>query len=81
VAEVGDEGDPKRTLGALDEEDVLLKHAEYGAEMTKMICPRLVVDQDIVEEDKYKAAKKGVHYIFHECLKRGRGVAQPERHH
>jgi hypothetical protein len=81
VAKVGDGGDPKRTHGALDEEDVLSKRAKYGVEMTKMIHPRLVVDQDIVEEDKYKAAEKGAQYIIHECLKRGRGVAQPERHH
>jgi hypothetical protein len=81
VVEVGDGGDPKHTLGALDEEDMLLKRPEYGAEMTKMICSRLVVDQDIVEEDKYKTAKEGAQYIVHECLKRGRGIAQPERHH
>jgi hypothetical protein len=64
VAEVGDVGDPKRTLGALDEKDVLSKRAKYGAKMTKMIRPRLVVDQDIVEEDKYKAAKKGAQYCW-----------------
>jgi hypothetical protein len=70
VAKVGDGGDPKRTRRG---------RAKYGAKMTKMIHPRLVVDQDIIEEDKYKAVKKGAQYIVHECLKRGRGVAQPER--
>ncbi|KAJ1256975.1 hypothetical protein BS78_K256500 [Paspalum vaginatum] len=75
VAEVGDGGDSKHTLGALDEEGVLLKRAEDGAEMSKVIRPRLAVDQDVVKEDKYKATKKRAQYIVHECLKRGRGVA------
>jgi hypothetical protein len=39
VAEVGDRGDPKRTLGALDEEGVSMKLSKDDAEVTQVVSP------------------------------------------
>ncbi len=39
VAEIGDGGDPERTLGALDEEGVPTKLAKDGAEVTQVVGP------------------------------------------
>jgi hypothetical protein len=49
--------------------------------MAKVVRPRPAVDQNIVKEHEHKAAKKRAEHVAHEGLERGRGVAQPERHH
>jgi hypothetical protein len=55
VAEVGDGGDAKRALGALDEEALVVQLDEDSAKMTKMIRLGLAVYQDVIKENEQKA--------------------------
>jgi hypothetical protein len=52
MAEVGDGGGAKGTLGVLDEELVLPQLGEDGAKMAQVIRPSLAVDQNIIKKDK-----------------------------
>ena len=81
VAEVGDGGDPKSALGALDEELVLLQHGEHGAQVAEVVGLGGAIDQNIIKKHKHEPAKEWTQHVVHERLERCRGVAQPKRHH
>ena len=81
MPQVRDRCHAERALGTLDDELVLAKHGEHGAEMAKVICPGRTIDQYVIKKHEYEPAKEDAQDIVHQCLKRSRGVAQPEWHH
>lgn len=72
MAEVRDRGDAEGALRSLDEELVLARHGEDGAEV---VSQRLVVYQNVVKENKDKPMEEGSQDVILECLKCCRGVA------
>jgi hypothetical protein len=58
VAEVGYRRSRERTLSALEEELVLLELAEDRTEVSQVVCPGLVVDQNVVEKYQHETAEK-----------------------
>jgi hypothetical protein len=65
VSEVGDGLRPKRALGALDKELVLVQNVEDSADMTQVLGPRAAEDEDVVEEDEDEGAQDGTEHVVH----------------
>lgn len=65
---------PKRTLGALEKQLMCVHSLQDELDMTKVIRPGRVVDQDIIKEHKHKPAKIGTKDVVHECLERVLGT-------
>ena len=80
VAEVCDGRRPKSTLGALDEQLVLLQHGEHGPEVAEVVDPGRAVDQNVIKKHQDEPAEEGAQDVVHECLESCWGVAQAERH-
>jgi hypothetical protein len=65
VAEVGYRRSRERTLSALEEELVLLELAEDRTEVSQVVCPGLVVDQNVVEKYQHETAEKWPQDVIH----------------
>ena len=74
MAEVGDGGDPKSALGALDEELVLVLHGEHGAQVAEVVGPGGAVDQNIIKKQKHEPAEEWTQHVVHERLERCRAL-------
>jgi len=42
--------------------------------------PRVAEDQDVIEEDEDAVMQERPEDVVHDCLERGQGISQPERH-
>ena len=48
--------------------------------MLEMSFPRLIVDEDVIKEDKEKVSKIRFHNFIHEALEGGRHITKSKRH-
>lgn len=81
MTEVLQIGFGKNTLRSTKVEGALCEGVEDCFQVLNVVCPRIVVDQYIVEEDRNEFAQEWSEQFVHRGLEGGRRVAEPKGHH